>query len=143
MASEFNEEITLRMLERAREHAVGLGAKVTYVCKVPGAFDMPIIIQALLEKDDVDAVATVGAVVKGETGHDLVVAENAAAMIAELSLKYRKPVSLGVAGPGMTWDQGMARVDEYARRSVEAALKLARRLKDLGKARRRGTVVID
>ena len=42
VVSEFNSEITFKMLERARNHADEVGAKVSYVFYVPGTFDMPL-----------------------------------------------------------------------------------------------------
>jgi 6,7-dimethyl-8-ribityllumazine synthase len=86
---------------------------------------MPLIVQALLKKDDVDAVVTLGAIVRGDTKHDEVIAHAIAGKLIELSLHYRKPVTLGIAGPGMTRQQAKARVTEYADRSVNAAIKMA------------------
>jgi len=114
------------MLDQALKHAAKLNAKLTYVCKVPGAYDMPLMIQILLEKDDVDAVVTLGAIVKGETGHDQVIANALASKASELSLRYRKPVTLGVSGPSMTSEQAAERAEEYANRSVESAVKMVR-----------------
>jgi 6,7-dimethyl-8-ribityllumazine synthase len=47
----------------------------------------------------------------------------------DLALEYGKPVGLGMSGPGMTRAQGQARIDDYARRGVEAAVKLVKRLR--------------
>jgi len=129
VCSEFNYNITHAMEERAAEHAKFLGVEVTKTIHVPGAFDMPLAVKKLLERKDVDAVVTLGAVLQGETGHDDIVAQNAARKIADLSLQYDKPVALGVSGPGQTRLQAEARIDEYAKRAVEAAVKLAERLK--------------
>ena len=128
VVSEFNYDITALMLQRAMEHANFLGADVNYVFKVPGAFDMPLAIRELLKKEDVDAVATLGMVIEGETEHDKVVTSQVSRKVTDLSLEYGKPVALGVAGPRMTRAQGTARIDEYAKRSVESAVKLARRM---------------
>jgi len=133
VVGKFNSEITDKMLDQALTHASNLGASVRYVCKVPGAYDMPLIIQTLLEKDDVDAVVTLGAIIKGETKHDEVIAYTLSSKMADLSLRYRKPVTLGVAGPGVTWELAEARIVDYAERSVSAAIDsvlLQRRLKE-------------
>mgnify|MGYP001036736216 FL=1 len=132
VVSEFNFDISYLMLERAKEHATFLGAQVTYICKAPGSFDMPLLIQSLLEKKDVDAVVTLGAIVEGDTKHDEIIAQHVARKIADLSVQYRKPVSLGVSGPGMTRLQGIERIDEYAKRAVESAVKMVKRAKTLG-----------
>ena len=121
------------MLDQALTLASNLGASVRYVCKVPGAYDMPLIIQTLLEKDDVDAVVTLGAIIKGETKHDEVIAYTLSSKMSDLSLRYMKPVTLGVAGPGVTWELAEARIVDYAERSVSAAIDsvlLQRRLKE-------------
>ena len=130
VASEFNYDITYAMVELAKEEASFLGAEVTHVVKVPGTFDIPLAVKRLLEKRDVDGVVTLGAVIEGETKHDEIVIQNAARKIVDLSLEYNKPVSLGIAGPGLSRLQAHERVD-YAKRAVEAVVKMARRLEEL------------
>ena len=134
VVAEFNLEITNKMLKQALKQASELQALTTYVCKVPGSYDMPIMIQCLLEKDDVDAVVTLGAIVRGETKHDEVIAHALAAKIVELSLQYRKPVALGVTGPGMNPRQAKARIKEYANRSVDSAVKMVLRQREARKS---------
>ncbi|MEX2704373.1 MAG: 6,7-dimethyl-8-ribityllumazine synthase [Candidatus Freyrarchaeum guaymaensis] len=129
VVGEFNYDITYLMLQRALDHAEFLGASVEKVLKVPGAFDMPLAIKKLLEMDEIDAVVTLGAVLKGDTDHDQVVAQHAARKMMDLALEYGKPVSLGVSGPGMTRTEATERIEEYAKRSVEAAVKMVRRLR--------------
>lgn len=124
MVAEFNEGITSLMLKEAMNHAKRVGAVITFICKVPGSFDTPIMVKSLLEKPEVEAVATLGAIIKGDTLHDEVIAHVLSEKLTELSLRYDKPVSLGISGPGMTWDQGIKRAKEYSRRSVETAVKM-------------------
>ncbi len=143
VVSEFNSEITLKMLERARSQAEKLGAKTGYVLYVPGTFDMPLAVERLLKKKNVDAVVTLGAVIKGDTRHDDIVAENAARLIADLSLKHGKPVALGITGPGMTIDQARERAQLVPVRAVNAAVNMILRLRKLQKAASGGTVVIN
>ncbi len=126
VVSEFNYDITQMMLERAKEHAKFLGAEISEVMHVPGVFDMPLAIKNLLEKNDVDGVVTLGAVIKGETEHDETVISHAARKITDLSLEYDKPVSLGITGPGMTRMQAEERI-ERARNAVESAVKMYER----------------
>nr|HDO81342.1 6,7-dimethyl-8-ribityllumazine synthase [Candidatus Bathyarchaeota archaeon] len=131
VVSEFNYDITYLMLQRAVDHAEFLGAKVVKVVKVPGAFDMPLAVKKLLERGDVDAVVTIGAIVKGDTDHDQVVAQHAARKMVDLALEYGKPVTLGVSGPGMTRMEAMERIEEFARRAVEAAVKMVKRMREV------------
>ena len=127
VVSEFNSDITLMMLEVARDHAAFLGAEIVDVIKVPGAFDMPLAIKKLLQRDDIQGVATLGAVIKGETKHDEVVANQSSRKIMDLSLEFDKPVSLGVFGPGGTHSQAKQRIESYAKRSIETCVKMIRR----------------
>ncbi len=83
VVSEFNNEITYKMLARAKQYIKRADASIRYVCYVPGSFDMPLMIGELLKKKDVDAVVTLGAVIKGETGHDEIIAGNVARLIAD------------------------------------------------------------
>jgi len=131
VVSEFNYDVTYLMLQRALNHTTFLGAKVRYIVKVPGAFEIPIAVKKLLEKKDIDAVVALGAVIQGETRHDELVASQAGRKIMDLMIEYGKPVALGIIGPGASRMQALERVDDYARRAVEAAVKMARRLKKL------------
>jgi len=130
VVSEYNYDITMMMLERAKEHAEFLGANVRYVLKAPGAFDIPLLVRKLLEREDVDAVVTLGAVIEGETEHDEIVMQNAARKIEDLSVEFGKPVTLGISGPGESRLQAEARI-EKARDAVEAAVKLVKRVRQL------------
>ncbi|MCE4600309.1 MAG: 6,7-dimethyl-8-ribityllumazine synthase [Desulfurococcales archaeon] len=129
VVAEFNYDVTRLMLEKAISHAKFLGAEVAIVFKVPGTFDIPYGVSSIIGKDYVDAIVALGAVIEGETEHDEVVAHQAARKIVDLGVEHGKPVSLGVIGPGATRMQALERAEEYARRAVEAAVKLARRMK--------------
>lgn len=144
VVSEFNYDVTQLMLQKALEHAKFLGAEVTYVVKVPGVYDIPTLLRDLVAKEEVDAVVTLGAVIQGATKHDEVVAHQAARKILDISVESGKPITLGIIGPGANRMQALERVEEYARRAVEAAVKLARRKKTLKEAKYAGsTVFID
>ncbi|MCA9819990.1 MAG: 6,7-dimethyl-8-ribityllumazine synthase, partial [Nitrosarchaeum sp.] len=93
-------------------------------CSVPGAFDMPIIVNALLQKKDIDGVITLGAIIKGQTKHDEVIANSTARALTDLSIKYAKPVSLGITGPGMQERHAYARIRPVSERAVEAIVKI-------------------
>ncbi|MBZ3935238.1 6,7-dimethyl-8-ribityllumazine synthase [Methanimicrococcus blatticola] len=127
VVAEFNRDITYQMEILGEEHAKFLGAEVTEKIYVPGAYDMPLAIKKLLENKDIDAVVTVGCVIEGDTSHDEVVVAQVTRKMTDLSLEYGKPVALGISGPGMTRMQAMERMD-YAKRAVEAAVKLVQRV---------------
>ncbi len=123
VVSEYNYDITMMMLERAKAHAEFLGCQVKDVMRVPGVYDIPFALNRLLKKDKVHCAVTLGVVIEGDTQHDEVVMGQAARKIIDLALQYDKPVGLGVTGPGMSRLQAEARI-ENARSAVEAAVKL-------------------
>jgi len=129
IVAEFNRDITYMMEVLAREHAEILNCDIAEIIRVPGVFDIPIALKKMLEKRKVDAVVTLGCVIEGETEHDEVVAQHSARKILDLSLEYGIPVTLGISGPGMGRIAAQERID-YAKRAVEAAVKLVRRLRD-------------
>jgi|TARA_B100000470_G_scaffold189415_1_gene155803 6,7-dimethyl-8-ribityllumazine synthase len=129
--AEFNEKVTSRMHQIAIEKANNLKLNINYTCKVPGIFDMPLIIDKLLQKKDVDGVVTLGAVIKGQTKHDEVIANSTARNIAKLSVKYQKPVTFGISGPGMSERQAYARIRSVSENAVNAVQKIDAELKRL------------
>ncbi|HIH15953.1 MAG TPA: 6,7-dimethyl-8-ribityllumazine synthase [Candidatus Diapherotrites archaeon] len=111
------------MLRTAEQHAASLGCTLSQVLHVPGAYDLPLAVKKLLQRRDVDAVVTLGAVIAGETGHDEVILSALAPALTQLSLEFMKPVALGVIGPA-TEAQAEARAEEYPKRAVEAAVQM-------------------
>ncbi len=130
VVSEFNFDVTMPMLEQAKQHAAFLGATVAREVQVPGVFDMPLAIKKLVQRDDVDAVVALGAVIEGETEHDDIVIQHASRKIADLAVEFGKPVGLGITGPGMSRLQAEARISR-AKAAVEAVVKLDRAVHDL------------
>ena len=128
VVSEFNNDVTSRMHKVALEKARELKLNVKYECKVPGVFDMPLVIDTLLQKKDIDAIVTLGAIIKGQTKHDEVIANVVAARISKLSIKYQKPISLGISGPAMSERQAFARIRPVSERAVEAVSKAVKEL---------------
>jgi 6,7-dimethyl-8-ribityllumazine synthase len=131
VASEYNYDVTLLMVERAKEEVDFLGATLGPVVKTPGVYDMPLAVKVLFGRDDVDAVVALGAVIEGETNHDEVVMNQAARKLADLSVEFGKPVGLGISGPGETRLQAQDRI-ENAGNAVRAVVKMVRRLRELG-----------
>jgi 6,7-dimethyl-8-ribityllumazine synthase len=128
VTSEFHWDICGPMLEFAKRHAAFLEAQVTADIIVPGVFEIPLAAKKLLGRQDIDAVVALGAVIEGETKHDEIVMQHTSRKLIDLSLDYGKPVALGISGPGMTRLQALERVNEFARRAVEAAVKTSKRL---------------
>lgn len=130
VASEFNYDVTMMMLERAKEEVSFLGARLGPVVKTPGVYDMPLAVKLLFDRSDVDAVVTLGAVIEGETDHDQVVMNQAARKLTDLSVEYGKPLGLGISGPGETRLQAQDRI-ENAANAVRAVVKMVERVREL------------
>jgi 6,7-dimethyl-8-ribityllumazine synthase len=130
VVSDFNFDVTSLMLERARRHAEFLGAEVSHIVHVPGVFDMSIAVKRLLKRRDVDGVAMIGAVIKGETKHDELIAGAAAKAAIDLAIQFDKPVGLGVTGPGMDKMQALDRIDN-AKNAIESVVRMVRALKEI------------
>ena len=130
-ASEYNFDVTLLMLERAKEEVEFLGAVLGPVVRTPGVFDLPLAVKALFARPDVDAVVALGAVIEGETQHDEVVMNQAARKLTDLSVEHGKPLGFGISGPGETRLQAQDRI-ENAANAVRAAVKMVRRLREIG-----------
>lgn len=129
VVSEFNRDLTQQMEVLGREHATFLGATVEKTLYVPGVFDVPLAAKRLAREKGIDGVVVLGAVIEGATEHDEVVIQHAARKMADISVEHEKPVSLGISGPGMSRLQAHERV-EYAKRAVESAVKMVRRLRE-------------
>ncbi|MFY9717082.1 MAG: 6,7-dimethyl-8-ribityllumazine synthase [Thermoplasmata archaeon] len=131
VASEFNFDVTLLMLERAKEEVDFLGAELGPVVRTPGVYDIPLVVKVLFERKEIDGVVALGAVIEGETKHDEVVMNQAARKLTDLSVEYGKPLGLGISGPGETRLQAQDRI-ENAANAVRAVVKMVRRLRELG-----------
>ncbi|MBS3069523.1 6,7-dimethyl-8-ribityllumazine synthase [Candidatus Micrarchaeota archaeon] len=126
ISSEFNMEIADVMRSSAKAAARKLKTKISCEYVVPGVCDIPFALQKALKRKNVQAAVVLGAVVKGETGHDRLIAEVAAHKCIGLSLRYEKPVGFGIIGPGASWAKAKKRAWEYGQRAVEAAVRMCK-----------------
>jgi len=130
VVAQFNKErpITPEMAARGREAAAEAGAEIVETIEVPGTYDAPLAADRLARRDDVDAVAVIGAIVSGDTDHDRVIADAAARGLTDVSLERDTPVTFGVTGPGMSAAEAEERIDKGAA-AVESAIALAEELR--------------
>ena len=124
--SDFNEEITSKMEKNAEKVAGSLNVEIVKKIHVPGAFEIPFAVSNLLKNKNIDAVVVLGAVIQGETYHDIVIVNAISSKLIDLSLKYNKPIGFGIIGPRVTWRQAESRAAEYAKRAVKAALEMVK-----------------
>jgi len=130
VVAQFNKErpITHEMADRGREAAKQRDAEIVATLEVPGSYDTPLAADRLARREDIDAVAVIGAIVEGDTDHDQVIADATAQGLTDVSLKRDTPVAFGVTGPGMSQDEAAARVD-YGATAVHSAIDMAEELK--------------
>jgi 6,7-dimethyl-8-ribityllumazine synthase len=123
VASRFNEALAAQLLERARREAERLGAQ-TAVLSVPGALEIPLALQWLAQSGRFDALVAVGAVIRGETYHFEVVANESARGLMDVALDFGVPIGNGIL---TTEDeaQAEARLDKGAE-AVRVAVEMAR-----------------
>ena len=95
-----------------------------------GSYERPLAADGLARRDDIDAVAVLGASVTVETDHDEVIGNAAAQALTDISLNRDTPVTLGITGPGMSHDEARARI-EHGATAVESAIELAGQLEEL------------
>jgi len=111
----------------AREAARERDAEIVATVEVPGSYDTPLAADRLARREDVDAVAVLGAIVTGDTDHDEVIADAAAQGLTDVSLDRDTPVAFGVIGPGMSTAEAKARAD-YGATAVDSAVDLVEAL---------------
>ncbi|MFC5277957.1 6,7-dimethyl-8-ribityllumazine synthase [Halorubrum rubrum] len=127
VVARFNGSVTEPMAEAARKAAAERDAVVVDEVSVPGAYDSPLAADRLARREDVDAVAVVGAIVTGDTDHDRVIATATAETLTRVSLDRDTPVTFGVSGPGMSGAEARERIDKGAE-AANAAVDLAQEL---------------
>ncbi|WP_456380562.1 6,7-dimethyl-8-ribityllumazine synthase, partial [Hydrogenimonas sp.] len=98
IASRFNHIITDRLVEGARDAFLRHGGSDDHIdlILVPGAFEIPFALEKALSSGKYAGVCCVGAVIRGSTPHFDYVAAEATKGVANVTLKYGKPVAFGV-----------------------------------------------
>ena len=138
--SRFNEQVTRRLLQGAREalRKCKVPEEAVEIAWAPGAFDLPVLAQTLARSGRSDAVVCLGCVVRGDTTHDRYVALGATMGLARVALDASIPVTFGVLTT-QTLEQAEARSggshgnkgEDVALAAVEMA-NLLRRLRESG-----------
>ena len=126
--SRFNEAICNALLETANAEIARAGAEAEFV-SVAGALEIPLALQWLAQSGRFDALVALGAVIRGETYHFEVVANESARGIMDVALECGLPVANGVL---TTEDeaQALARKDKGAE-AVRVALEMAKLRQEL------------
>lgn len=136
VVAEFNRFITQRLLDGClgELNRLRIKKKNIHVEWVPGALEIPVAAQKFARKKSVAAVIVLGCVIRGETYHFELVADNVAQGVMRVSLDSGKPVIFGVITTE-TVDQAYKRSgdgDEHKGvEAAQAALEMARTLKNI------------
>ena len=98
VVSRFNEFITGRLLEGAIDAIVRSDGKKEDidVIRVPGAFEIPLVVKRAAQSKKYDAIICLGAVIRGETPHFDYVASEVTKGIALLNLEFTIPITYGI-----------------------------------------------
>lgn len=98
VVSEWNDSITLNLLKGAKEALLDNGVKEENIMIrfVPGAFELPLGCQFMIENSEVDGIVAIGVVIQGETKHFDFVCQGTTHGIMDVNLKYNKPVAFCV-----------------------------------------------
>ena len=137
VASRFNEFITRKLLDGAQDALLrhGVAADNIDVAWVPGAFEIPLVAQKLVQTKKYDAVVCVGAVVRGATPHFEYIAAEVTKGIARASLDSGVPISYGVITTD-TLEQAIERAgSKVGNKGFDAAtnaIEMANLLKGIG-----------
>lgn len=98
--------------------------------RVPGAFEIPTLAQKILNtRPDFDGIIALGVIVRGETLHFELVAENCARRLADLGVAFAKPVIFGVLTVNSR-EQAEARAERGTEFAL-AAIQLAQTLQEV------------
>ena len=124
VVSEFNKEITDRLLTGA-EHALESFETVGYdVVRVSGAWEIPAVLNVMTHKRNYDAMVAIGCVIRGETPHFDNLCQQTASALMKISIDNQIPVGFGILGVE-TYQQALARSDPddpTTNRGVEAIM---------------------
>ncbi len=134
--SRFNELVVDRLLEGARRglRRHGVADDAVDVAWVPGAFELPVVVQAMAASGRYDAVIALGAVIRGATAHFEHVAGPCSAQLAAIAVSTGVPVMMGVLTVD-TIEQALERAGSKAGNKGEeaavGAIEMARLLRAL------------
>jgi 6,7-dimethyl-8-ribityllumazine synthase len=137
VAARFNETVVKALVDGALDvaHRTGVADDAIELAWVPGAFEIPVVAQALARSGRVDAIVCLGAVIRGDTPHFDYVAGSAANGVAKAGLEAGIPVLFGVLTTD-TPEQAEARAGGKAGNKgadvMLAAIETANVLRSLG-----------
>jgi 6,7-dimethyl-8-ribityllumazine synthase len=129
VVTKVNSSISEAMLAAVQDEAAVLGVEIAAVSHVPGAYEIPLIADALLQNNDITSVVVLGFIERGDTQHGEVMAYTVSSSLFDSSVKYGKAIGYGIIGPGASLEQANQRKEPYARAAVRAAVASTKALR--------------
>ena len=128
----FNDALTHQLAESCLAELAALGVALADIkhITVPGALEVPLALKALADSGDFDALVALGCVIRGETYHFELVANESGAGVTRVSLDHQLPVAnaiLTVENEAQAW----ARAADKGRDAARVAVEMANLLEDL------------
>ncbi len=129
----FNEPITNTLFQACREELLRLGVQEKNIVHVtvPGALEVPVALQAMAERDQFDALVALGCIIRGETYHFELVANESGAGVTRVSLDHQIPIANAI----LTVEneaQAIARQTDKGRDAATVAVEMAQVLQKIG-----------
>ena len=128
----FNESVTNALATACRAALLDLGVQEKHITHVlvPGALEVPVALQALAERDEFDALIALGCIIRGETYHFELVANESGAGVTRLSLDYQIPIANAIITTENV-EQAIARQTEKGTDAARVAVEMANLLDEL------------
>ncbi len=122
----FNEAVTNALAEACKQELAALGVEAKNIThlKVPGALEVPCALQALAESENFDALIALGCIIRGETYHFELVANESGSAVTRLALDYQLPIANAILTVE-NMAQAQARQDEKGRDAARVAVEMA------------------
>ncbi len=122
IASRFNDDIVTGLLDGALSCLTRHGAGEIAIYRVPGAFEIPTLAARLVDAGGMDAIITLGCLLRGETPHFEYISSQVTSELSRLSVDTRFPIAFGVITVN-TQEQAVARSSKGSgNKGWEAAL---------------------
>lgn len=128
----FNEPITNTLTQacKAELMALGVAEKNIDLVQVPGALEVPLALQALAKKQKYDALVAIGCIIRGETYHFELVANESGAGVSRVALDHQLPIANAILTPE-NMEQAITRQIEKGRDAARVAIEMANLLKEI------------
>ena len=122
----FNQDIGEGLLSGccAELHKIGVAAENITLATVPGALEIPLVLQTMAQTGKFDALVALGAVIRGETYHFEVVSNESARGVTDVQLNTGIPIANGVLTTEND-DQALVRMVQKGAEAAQAAVEMA------------------